>query len=622
MGLLSELKRRNVFRMAALYLVAAWLIMQVAGVVIDLAVLPDWTGQVVLALLTIGFPIALLFSWFYELTPEGLSLEVDVEPGESITHITGRRIDFIVIALLSAAVILFAWHTWWSPAGTNRSIEPGGVIESIAVLPLQNLSNDPAQKYFVEGMQDALITRLSRTTTLRVISKTSTLRYEETDKSIPDIARELNVDAVVEGSVLRDQDRIRITAQLIRGADDKHVWANSYDRDLNQVLALISEISLAIADEIEVTVSPQETGGWAQRDRDDFEVHELVLQGDHYFGRFKFDEGIRHYRQAVSMDADYAPAHAGVAGSYFLMGFFGYMPSSESVPIAREAALKALRLDRNSAGGYSTLGAIQLYYDRDWDLAKANLLKALELSPNDARTRHAYADYLMVMGDLEESLNQVEIGYLYDPFSPLAFLGLQGHRLLMRQYDEVIDEAREAIKKDPGLAGGLTFYRDALWLTGRYEEAFVAYKQSWGKNEELLRAMNTGFSESGYTGAVRSLANALVERNPDRVDHMTLARLYAFAGDTEAALKALEIAYQQGQPRILHVKADPVFDELRARPEFQDLIHRIGFPEAAPREKAAVGIESGTSLLADLVSFNNNPRPNKASLQSDPQESR
>ena len=324
MGLLSELKRRNVFRMAVLYVVAAWLIAQVAEVVLTLAALPDWAGQVALMVLALGFPIALVFSWFYELTPEGLSLEKDISPGESITHITGRRMDFIVIALLTAAIILFAWHTWWSPAQVDEIIDSNQAIESIAVLPLQNLSKDPAQEYFVEGMQDALITRLSRITELRVISRTSTLRYEATDKSIPEIAQELNVDALIEGSVLREDGRVRITAKLIHGAEDKHVWANSYDRDLNQVLSLISEISLAIADEIEVTVKQREAEVRMHRRPVDFDVHELVLQGDHAFNRFRFDQSLRYYQRAVDLDADYAPAHAGVAGAYMATAFFGW----------------------------------------------------------------------------------------------------------------------------------------------------------------------------------------------------------------------------------------------------------------------------------------------------------
>jgi TolB-like protein len=569
--------------MAALYAVAAWLIMQVAEVVVSLAALPEWSGQVVLVLLAIGFPIALVFSWFYELTSEGISLEKDVHPDNSITHVTGRRIDFIVISLLSAAVILFAWHSWWPSTLADKSIAPDTAIESIAVLPLQNLSNDPAQKYFVEGMQDALITRLSRMTELRVISKTSTFRYEKTEKSIPEIARELNVDALIEGSVLRDANRVRITAKLIRGTKDEHLWANSYDRDLDHVLTLINEISMAIADEIEVTVKQQEVEEWAQSTSANLQVHELVLQGDYNFDRFMFDQSLHHFQQAVDLDAEFAPAHAGVAASYLLKAFLDWNTSSDFIHKAREAALKAISLDGNSAGGYSCLGFIQLYFDWDWEGAQKSLTRALELHPNDFHARHAYADYLMVMGDVKASLKQVEIGHLYDPFSPMAGVVVGFHRILARQYDEVIEEVRKAIAEEPDLVVDLPYYPEALWLGGMHEEALAIYKRTWGRDEELLRAMNRGFSESGYTGAVHSLANALVLRNPEFDDHMTLAKLYARAGEPGLALESLEKAYQHRQPQILHIKAMPDFDALRANPEFQDLLKRIGYPEALPR---------------------------------------
>ncbi len=581
MGLLSELKRRNVFRMAALYVVAAWLIAQVAEVVLSLAALPDWTGQVVLVVLALGFPIALAFSWFYELTPAGLSLEKDIRPGESMTGITGRRMDIIVIALLSAAVILFAWHTWWSK--TDRTIRPDEAIASIAVLPLHNLSKDPAQVYFVEGMQEALITRLSRITDLRVISRTSTLRYESTDKPIPEIARELNVDALVEGSVFRDEGRIRITAKLIRGAQDEHVWANSYDRELNQVLALISEISLAIADEIEVTVKQREAEDRLRRSPVDFNVHELVLRGDHYFNRLKFDQSLLHYQQAINLDASYAPGHAGIAGAHLAQGFFGRAPVSEAVPKARAAALKAISLDRNSAGGYATLGNIQLYYDRDWGLARSSLLRALELDPNNVGIRHAYADYLIVMGDIEESLSQMEIGHLYDPLSPVARVALNGHRVFAREYDKVIEEAENSAVDDADQAAQLALYREALWFKGRYEEAFEAYKMTWGQDEMLLRAMNQGYSDSGYPGAIRALADSLLDRDPEFKDQVALAQLYARAGEPRLALDSLERAYRLGQPQILHIKAHPAFDGLHSNPAFQNLLDRIGFPKGAPR---------------------------------------
>lgn len=494
--------------------------------------------------------------------------------GERDRRLAGSSRRSAVIVAAALLVIIAA-------VGSTLLFRADDTIESIAVLPLQDLSDDPAQQYFVEGMQDALITRLSRVTDLRVISKTSTVRYAAANKSIPQIARELNVDALIEGSVLRDGNRVRISAQLIHGARDEQLWSRSYDRNLEDFLPLINDISLAIAEEIEITVREREPepDDWTRRPVD-LRVHELVLQGQHYFDRFMLEKSRSCYLQAVELDPEFAPAHAGLAGSYFLRGFFGQAPVADVIPKAREAALKAIDLDSRSAGGYATIGAIQLYFDWDWESARDNLLRALELAPNDARTRHAYADYLMVTGDLEESLNQVEIGRLYDPLSPMANTVVDFHRILMRQYDAVIERGRATIAANPDAIADLPFYREALWLEGLHEEAYAADKASWGKDQELLRALERGFAESGYTGAVLDLAETLAGRGDASPDYVILAKLYARAGEPESALEWLQKAYEHRQPQILHVKAMPAFDALHRYPEFQELMRRIGFPDA------------------------------------------
>ncbi len=495
------------------------------------------------------------------------------QPAEGRSGLPASRSMQILVMVLAVAALLAI-----VAGGRNLIFPPEEVIESLAVLPLKDLSDDPAQKYFVEGMQDALITRLSQTTELRVISKTSALRYENSSKSIPEIARELNVDAVIEGSVLRDGERVRITAQLIRGAEDEHLWARNYDRDLGDVLTLINEISMAIAEEVEATVSHRDIGRVAERRTVEPKVHELVLQGQHYFDRYMFDEGLVYFQQAVELDPSFAPAYVGVAGTYLVKQLFEWTPDAAFVPDARAAALKAISLDNNSAGGHASLGFIQLYFDWDWESAGKNLSRALELMPNDARTRHAYADYLMVTGDLEGSLEQVEIGLLYDPLSPMAKHVVSFHRILARHYDDVIDEARTLLSARPELLPALTDYHEALWLTGRYDEAFAAYKASWGKDEDLLLAMEQGYSESGHMGAVYSLAEALTRRDPEYEGFITIAKLYALAGAPDEALVWLETAYTYRHPQLVHVKAMPAFEELHNDPGFQNLLQRIGFP--------------------------------------------
>jgi TolB-like protein len=239
MSLFAELRRRNVFRMAVLYVVAAWLIMQVAEVVIGLAELPGWIGQLVLLVLAIGFPIALVFSWFYELTPEGISLEKDIDPAESITRVTGRRLDFIVIALLVAAVLLFAYDKWWTGPPPERSI---------AVLAFENMSGDPEQEYFSDGISEELLNLLAQIPELTVISRSSAFSFKGKNVAIPAIAEQLNVAHVLEGSVRRDGNRVRITAQLIEANSDSHLWSESYDREFENIFAIQEEVAAAISD--------------------------------------------------------------------------------------------------------------------------------------------------------------------------------------------------------------------------------------------------------------------------------------------------------------------------------------------------------------------------------------
>jgi tetratricopeptide (TPR) repeat protein len=307
-------------------------------------------------------------------------------------------------------------------------------------------------------------------------------------------------------------------------------------------------------------------------------AHEFVLQGKHAFDRFRFDESLHYYQQAVLLEPQFAAAHEGMAGTYFVKALFDWSAAPDLIPKSREAALQAISLDSGSAGGYAVLGAIGLYFDRDWETAKRNLVRALDLNPNDARTRHAYADYLMVMGNLEESLRQVEIGRLYDPFSPMANSVVAFHKILTGRFDEVIDEIQRQMRERPAAATDLPNYREALWLAGRYEEAFEVYKQSWGRDAELLRAMELGYQAAGYRGAIRYLADALAERDPPFKDSVTVAKLYARADEPEKALLWLEKAHQHREPQVLHVEAMPAFWSLRADPRYQELLHKIGFP--------------------------------------------
>ena len=307
---MSELKRRNVLRMAVLYAVAAWVILQVAEVLIELAKLPDWIGTTTLWLLAVGFPIALIFSWFYEITSEGISLEKDVDRAESITHVTGRRLDFIVISLLCAAVILFAYDKWWMD---------GQPQQSIAVLPFVNMSDDASNEYFSDGISEELLNLLTKIPELRVISRSSAFSYKGKGIDIPTIAAQLNVTHVLEGSVRKAGNRVRITAQLIEARTDTHLWSETYDRSLDNIFAIQDEIATAVVEQLKVVLlhdAPiaRETNP---------EAYALYLQGLHLRRQNtarSLEQAQTLLQQALASDPGYAAAWDELSSVYISQG--------------------------------------------------------------------------------------------------------------------------------------------------------------------------------------------------------------------------------------------------------------------------------------------------------------
>ncbi|MGD8817433.1 MAG: winged helix-turn-helix domain-containing protein, partial [Acidobacteriota bacterium] len=345
-------------------------------------------------------------------------------------------------------------------------------IESLAVLPFDNLMNDPEQEYFVQGIHDALITELANNGSLRVISRTSMMRYRESDKSIPQIARELDVDAVVEGTVLRDSGRVRITAQLIDATSDSNVWAASYERELENVVALVGEVATAIGGEIAAELASE-----VRTPRPvDPAAHDAFLRGRYATNRFTgegLSRALVHFEEATRIDPEFARAWASLAGAHLLLGGLGYESSGEHASQARRAALRALELDDRLSEAHSVLGCVTMYFDWDWEAAAESFRRALQLNPGDPIARHGYGDYLLAMGRPEESLEQVELGRRADPYSLVAVIPAIGHRIFVRRYEEVETEVRKAMQEFTVPDQVRDWRALALWQLGRHEEAIA-----------------------------------------------------------------------------------------------------------------------------------------------------
>ncbi len=458
----------------------------------------------------------------------------------------------------------------------SRSLE----IRSIAVLPLQNLSNDPNQDYFSDGITDALTTELAQIGSLRVISRTSAEHFKGRGETLAEIGRKLNVEAIVEGSVTRSENRVRITAQLIDVQTDRHLWARSYERELKDVLAMQDEVARDIAGEIRINVTDRQRTNLQAPVQVDPQAHEDYLRGRYWWhrrGRENELKGLQYFEQAVQVDPSYALAWSGIADSYIVMAHHGGLPPKDAMPKARAAALKALQLDSSLAEAHTSLATVKLSYEWDYVAAENEFTRAIELNPNYATAHHWYAHYLAIERRFPEALNEIQKAHDLDPYS-LVINGFWGRALYYsRDYERASIQFRSMLDLDPSekpivyeqlarvyeqqgdYAHAVEQRRDALMLSGAAQDA-----------ASLANAYATGGAEAYWRKRVE------LARRPPAASALDLAILYADQGDREAALKWLERAYQEHSPWLNFMACEPAFDSLRADPRFQKLGHQIG----------------------------------------------
>lgn len=491
------------------------------------------------------------------------------------THGVRKR----AILIASSVIILAVCCVFLLPQFIHKNKK----IESIAVLPLENLSNDKEQDYFVSGIHEELLTDLSKIRALRVISKTSAARYEKTKKSASEIAKELNVDALVEGSVMRVSDQVRINVQLIEGATDKHLWAESYTRSSRDMLTMVSEVAQAIASEIKIAVTNQEKDRITSIPEIKPLVHEEYLKGRYLSFRMdpaRFPEALTHFQRSTELDPNFAPGYVGQATVYFLMGYFGANPAPELIPNAKKLLTKALEIDDAVGDAHTILSWIKLSYDWDWEGAAKEAQRALDVNPNDAQARHAYGDYLMfIKGDIKEGLHQVEIAREIDPLSPISVIPAIYHLQLVHRYDEIIEQCRKLLAADPNYPSARGNLRDALWLKGNYEESFIEFQKTWGWNEVQKEAMNRGYKMAGPKGGIRELAIALMKQPKPAASSLAIATLFAFVQEKDSTIIWLEKACNERSPDLYNIRGSPTYDFLLKDPRYQSLLHRIGFPD-------------------------------------------
>jgi TolB-like protein/DNA-binding winged helix-turn-helix (wHTH) protein/Tfp pilus assembly protein PilF len=485
----------------------------------------------------------------------------------------------VALLIVGGALLVLLSVTWM----LYRSQHPFAAIHSVAVLPLANFSGDASQEYFADGMTDELITQLGQISSVRVISRTSAMSYKNTRKPLAIIARELDVQAVVEGSVLRDGDRVRITAQLIRVPADEHLWAHSYEGSFRDTLALQSEVSQAIAAQIRATLTRQEKAALRKRKAMNAQAYEAYLKGRYFWNKrdaVGLKRAIEYFQRAIAADPAYAEAYSGLADAYALAGGweYGVLPAREATPRAREAATKAVVLDPTLAEAHTSLAFALDQYPWDWAGAEREFRRALDLNPGYATAHHWYGYHLMMMGRSDEGIAELKRAQSLDPLSLIINAGVADVLYIGHRFDEAQRELQKTLEMDPNFAIAHHQRGQVLVQQQSPEAAIVEFQRaielsghSWAFDADLAHA----YALSGHAGEARTILRTLEERQDESGSvEANIALIYVGLGDAEQAMHWLEKAYAARFEPVILVR--PPFDPLRADPRFKDLMRRLG----------------------------------------------
>src|SRR5215831_1014609 len=500
-----------------------------------------------------------------EVTKEVPSVESLQTPVPSTPHAAKKSHATLTIAVSAVAIVALIVGGWRVSRLKSAPLQ----IASLAVLPFENLSGDSEQAYFADGMTDALITEIARAGTMRVISRTTMSRYKGTRLDTRQIGRELNVDALVEGTVLHSGDQVRITAQLIQVSTDNHLWAQSYEREATQILRLQQDVATDIARRVGSVVKPVEPLRTVNP-----EAYGEYLKGRFYFYQYTPDgwqQAIEHYRRATQADPSFAPAHSGLAECYIVAWAWSALPASDDgLRKGKEAAQKALELDPTLASAHLALGEA---FDQEWDhqTGEKELRRALELNPNDPLAWQLHGTHWLFEGDFQTGIVEQERARSLDPFSPIINANLVRAFTIARKYDNAIAQAQETLKLEPVSPVALGWLAHAYRHKNMFKEALAAHLEA--AKPEDRPAIEQAYRSSGYRGVLRYLG----ESRSRSGNLVSAAAMFAQAGEHEQALDLLSKCYRDHRAGLGRIKVDPDFDPVRSDPRFQEILRGAGY---------------------------------------------
>jgi len=572
----GELKRRNVYKVAIAYCVVAWLLMQVASQIFPFFEIPNWGVRLVVLLLVIGFPVAMILAWAFELTPEGIKRAEDVDVSKSVKRKTGRKLDFFIIAVLMLVIAILVFqrlHPNVSPA-VSSSLE-----KSIAVLPFVDLSQAKDQEYFCDGISEEILDALAKVEGLRVVARTSSFSFKGKNADVSEIAQKLNVQNVLEGSLRREGNRIRITAQLINARNGFHIWSDTFERELQGVFAVQDEITRSIVDalKIKLAIAP------AVRTPESTEAYDLYLKGLYYSNKSD-EENLRKslsfFQQALDKDPNFARAWTGIAKAWEQLAD-AYVRPLEAYPKVKEAASKALALDDEDAEAHSYLGEAKLLIDRDVAGAEDEIKRALQLDRNSA-TAHFFMSWLkLTQGDCGEGAKQIQEAEKLDPLSPMIIDSAAERYVAADRLDDAISAGKRVLQVDPNYIYFDSTLADAYREKGDLQEAVALYEKAQTLTHFPSAGLAIAYAKMGRLEDARRVLNQRIEKSRQQyVAADSIAAVYVALGDKEEAFRWLERAFDEHSAPMFYLACHPQFRSLRSDPRFADLLRRMGVDPA------------------------------------------
>ena len=597
MKLFTELRRRNVFRVTFGYVVSCWLLLQVADVLLNVAEAPDWVLQTLFIVAILGFPVVVFFSWAYEVTPEGIKREEEVDRSQSVTHVTGRKLDRAIFVVLLISLGYFIWEARFkddpvqvpSEAGQasasadsgqsaasdqpgSREVEATVIPEkSIAVLPFVNMSRDAGNEYFSDGLSEELLNLLAKIPDLKVAARTSSFSLKGKNLHISEVGELLKVAHVLEGSVRKSGDQVRVTAQLIKIDDGYHLWSETYDRTLEDIFAIQDEIASAVVDQLKITLL-----GEAPRAREtDPEAWSLYLEARHTHRQMTADslkESQGLYERALSIDANLVAAMKGLASNLMNQENHGLLPVGEGYGRALAILERALELEPDNVLVHEGLGWLAIFHDSDLARAAVHYQHALDIDPSDPEIIGASAALLVHLGRPEDAIGPKEYSIARDPLNPVGYSNLGSIYYFAGQWDEAIASYRRALELSPDYIGAYYFTGAAYLMKGDAERAREAFMQE-GDDEYRVKGLALASHALGQEEAFRTGLEELADRW-GRQWPSEVAHVHAWTGDADRAFEWLRKSVDEEEGAFNPV--EPLLGPLRTDPRWEPLLESIG----------------------------------------------